>query len=484
MRARASSVGTAILLLSFLLCSYRDGKSADATVKGNAQSQSQSLPRPRQGVYFSDPDHIWNRLFRLFYVRHARDGRQYGGDELDPYLWWQTKYLLSGSSHDEALKLLDEFLGQHSERAITDPLKRALFQRDLLAVNDWLLFPSDEQVQSRSELQKRVTEIIHRLALSPDQVRKLPDNYDNAIRAHVFPTTYDPADPQRPFVPADLFDPKGTWVCLGEQQGRTVASDHLEFFDGRSIFLVFFQVPGGRVKTLEYLAKLRDVPKTWKPNPDMLPFLRDGQADLAGLVPYPEPPQFPIGTRMALVRQMVLISSSGNPMRTHLTESVQMRVYRAIHFDLGGTGTHSQDFFEFRISREGLLSGHGGGLRAIAPGEKEFAFFRAHGNDVFESEGEKPESEEGIVLLTCSSCHEFAGMHSFISYSRHRFGAGIGMPPKLIESNPDREAAVQTAWIVQHHKLALSPSVGLLPDNSSPAADGRRTCSGMRIREK
>src|ERR1019366_2997865 len=126
---------------------YRDGKSADATVKGNAQSQSQSLPRPRQGVYFSDPDHIWNRLFRLFYVRHARDGRQYGGDELDPYLWWQTKYLLSGSSHDEALKLLDEFLGQHSERAITDPLKRALFQRDLLAVNDWLLFPSDEQVQ-------------------------------------------------------------------------------------------------------------------------------------------------------------------------------------------------------------------------------------------------------------------------------------------------------------------------------------------------
>jgi hypothetical protein len=39
------------------------------------------------------------------------------------------------------------------------------------------------------------------------------------------------------------------------------------------------------VKTLEYLAKLRTIPKTWGPNPDMLPFLRDGQADLAGLVP-------------------------------------------------------------------------------------------------------------------------------------------------------------------------------------------------------
>ena len=456
MRARASLVSAAVPLLFFFLCSYRDGKSADAHVKGNVQSQPQSAP-PTLAIYASDPDHIWNRLFRLFYVRHARDGQQYGGDELDPYLWWQTKYLLSGSSHDEALKLLDEFREQHSERAVTDPLKRALLQRDLLAIYDWLSLPFVEQTQARSDLQKRVTEIIRRLALSEDQVRKLPDNYEDAVRAHVFPTTYDPADPQHPFLPADLFDPTGSWVCLGEQQGRPVASDHLEFFDGRSIFLAFFQAPGGRAKTLEYLAKLRDVPKTWRPNPDMLPFLRDGQADLAGLVPYPEPPQFPIGTRMALVRQIVLISSSGNPTRTHLTESVQMRVYRAIHFDLGGTGTHSQDFFEFRISREGLLSGHGGGLRAIAPGEKEFAFFRAHGNDVFESEGEKPESEEGIVLLTCSSCHEFAGMHSFISYSRHRFGAGIGTPPKLIESNPDREAAVQTAWIVQHHKLALPP---------------------------
>ena len=345
MSARASSVGMAILLLSFLLCSYRDGKSADATVNDPSQSESGS---PTRAIYASDPDHIWNRLFRLFYVRHTLDGQRYGGDELDPYLWWQTKYLLSGSSHDEALKLLDEFLGQHSERAVTDPLKRAMFQRDLLAIYDWLSLHYVEQTQGRSALQKRIAETIRRLGLSEDQVRKLPDNYEDAIRAHVFPATYDPADPQRPFLPADLFDPKGSWVCLGEQQGHPVASDHLEFFDGRSIFLVFFQVPGGRAKTLEYLAKLRDVPASWGPIPHMLPYLRGGQADAAGLVPYPDPPQFPIGTRMAFVRQIVLIDSDGNLTRTNLTESVQMRVYRAIHFDLGGTGTHSQDFFEFR----------------------------------------------------------------------------------------------------------------------------------------
>jgi hypothetical protein len=392
----------------------------------------------------------------LFYVRHASDGGQYGGDELDPYLWVDTKYLLSGSSHDEALKLLDEFLQQHSEKLIADPLKRAWFQRDLLAVNGWLSLPSDERVQSRSELQKRVTEVIRRLALTEDQIQKLPDNYEEAIRALGFPAPYTSADPQRPFLPTDLFDPKGPWVALGEQHGRPVASDHLEFFNGRSIFLVFFQVPGGRVKTLEYLAKLRNIPKTWGPNPDLLPFLQPEQSDLSPLVPYPEPPQFPIGTRMALVRQAVLIGSSGRPMRTHLTESVQMRVYRAIHFDLGGTGAHSQDFFEFRLHREGLFSGHAGGLRAVASGEKEFPFFRSEGIDMFERENETPESWEGVVLLSCSACHETAGMHSFLSYSRERFGAGTGLPPKLVERNPARESAFQIRWIERRHNLAFA----------------------------
>jgi hypothetical protein len=66
-------------------------------------------------------------------------------------------------------------------------------------------------------VQKRATEVVHRLALTEDQIQKLPDNYEDAVRADVFPTGYDSADPQRPFLPADLFDPKGPWVCLGEQ---------------------------------------------------------------------------------------------------------------------------------------------------------------------------------------------------------------------------------------------------------------------------
>jgi hypothetical protein len=158
------------------------GEGPDSVLKAQIQSQA---AQPTQAIYDSDPEQIWNRLFRLFYVRHARDGRQYGGDELDPYLWPETKYLLSGSSHYEALQLLDGFLKQHSERLGRDPLKRALFQRDLLAVYDWLTQPPSsfaEPTPSRTELQKRVAGIIRRVAFTEDETRKLPNNYDDAIR--------------------------------------------------------------------------------------------------------------------------------------------------------------------------------------------------------------------------------------------------------------------------------------------------------------
>ena len=458
MRIAASCVGTGVFVLSLFSLVRPQIRVQDAgetqVVLGQShgqpqdqlQSQPQGVSHPNLEIYASDPDQIWNRLFRLFYVRHARNGGHYGGDELDPYLWEETKYLLSGPSHDEALKLLDEFLQQHSENLVRDPLRRAVFQRDLLGVYEWLAALSGEQKPVHPELQKRIAEVIRRLALTANEIGKLPDNYNDAILSHAFPVAYDAANANEPFLPVDLFDPTGPWVCLGEEHGRPVASRHLEFFRGRSVFLVLFQVPGGRSKTLEYLEQLRNIPKGWGPNEER------------PLFPYPEPPQFPIGTRMALVRQMVLSDASGHPIATHITESVQVRVYRAIHFDLGGTGAHSQDFFEFTLSRERLLSAQAGGLRAIGQGEKEFAFFLSHGIDPFEEE-EAPERFAGIGLRSCSACHEAAGMHSFLSYSRERFGPVDVPPPKLNVSTPSLETATQIQWIERQRSLRLTEEV-------------------------
>ncbi|MGH9907360.1 MAG: hypothetical protein ACRD8U_17460 [Pyrinomonadaceae bacterium] len=38
-------------------------------------------------IYHPDPDHVWNRLHRSFYLRVGLDGHEYGHDELDPLLW-------------------------------------------------------------------------------------------------------------------------------------------------------------------------------------------------------------------------------------------------------------------------------------------------------------------------------------------------------------------------------------------------------------
>jgi hypothetical protein len=444
-RILALSLGTGALVLSFFSFVSPHLSAQEAGIADLDRIQSEGVSSANQEVYSPAPDHIWNRLFRLFYVRHARNGDRYGGDEVDPYLWEETKYLLTGPSHDEALKVLDEFLQQHSEKLIRDPLRRAVFQRDLLAIYQWASVEPERLRQGRSELQQRIAEVIRRLALTADDIGKLPDNYNDAIRARAFPVAYDPANPTEPFLPADIFDSTGPWVCLGEQYARPVAFDHLGFFAGRSVFLVFFQVPGGRSNTLEYLAKLRDIPKGWGPE--------SGRS-----VPYPEPPQFPIGTRMALVRQLVLIDDNGRPTASRLTESVQIRVYRAIHSDPSGTATPSQDVCEFTLSRERLFSGQAGGLRAIAPGEREFLIFHSHGFDAFEMH-ENPERFQGEVLRGCSVCHDAAGMNSFLSYSRDRFSRLDGPPPKLIASTPPRETARQIQWIEQHGKLSFADRV-------------------------
>ena len=89
-------------------------------------------------VYDAEPDHIWNRVFHGLYRRTARDGTEYGSDELDPLLWCDTTYLLEDNSHQKAIDVLDEFLSTQAEGLTRDTLKRAIFQRDLWAVFDWL----------------------------------------------------------------------------------------------------------------------------------------------------------------------------------------------------------------------------------------------------------------------------------------------------------------------------------------------------------
>jgi len=429
-----------------LFVPQKDGRQAPEQVVG-APTQYVIAPWAATDLYSTDPTHPWNRLFRLFYVRATPNGHLYGGDELDPYLWQQTRYLLQGPSHDEAVKLLNGFLQTHAEQLITDPLRRTLMQRDLWAVYDWVVMRKQDHPEAALKLLKPLGEIIRRLALTQDQIQALPDNYQTAVRAKDFPSNADAAHREAAFLP-DLFNPDGPWVCVGQQKELPVAPVHLEFFRGRSVFLVFLRLPGGRNETLAYLQQLRKVPSQWAPYPGFPP-------DSPARVRSPQAQQFPVGTSVALVRQMVLMSEQGEFVPTHLTESVQLRVYRAIDPDPRRNYINSerfraqQDVFEFRLDRRKLLAGERS-LRAVDASEKEFPTFMTHGLDDFESHT----PPQDAPIFRCQACHYDQGVQSFISHSRAHFRPLPDPPPDLLESTPEQEAARDAKWRPGHPELS------------------------------
>jgi hypothetical protein len=354
-------------------------------------------------IFDPDANHIWNRTYSCLLLRHNGMGRKFGADALDPLLWTETQYLLKGSSHHRALACLDEFLHSHGETAMQDPLKRAILQRDLWAVFDWAA-AGDDLFTQRRELESRLAEAIRRLALTPEQIHGLPNNYEAAVAARRYPTDYDPRKPREPFLPQDLFHSDGPWVCLSEQGKEPTALMH---FNGRSRFLAFMRLPGGRDATLTYLERLRA-----SAQPPLVP---DGASRDLNLAL----PQFPVGTQVALVRQMIAIDNEGRLVPTKITESVQLRVYHSISpaskymNSEDGPASHDQDFFEFRMSRPELFAGRNGGLVATTASQTEFPTFNNQGEDGFESRGLV--TRQIVILESCRACHADSGIHSIQS---------------------------------------------------------------------
>jgi hypothetical protein len=133
-----------------------------------------AVARDGSTIFDSDSNHIWNRTYECLLVRQGTDGKRYGADVLDPLLWPETRYLLTGDSHRRAVACLDDFLRSHAERAVQDPVRRAILQHDLWAVFDWVS-AADDLPKERRELERRLAEAIRRLAITSEQVRTLPD---------------------------------------------------------------------------------------------------------------------------------------------------------------------------------------------------------------------------------------------------------------------------------------------------------------------
>jgi hypothetical protein len=387
-----------------------------------ASTDPPQTPSFSVAAYDENPSHIWNHLYAALWVREDSQGKRYGEDSLDPLQWPQSDHLLSQPSHDSALRVLDEFLRTHAENLIQDPVKRAMLQRDLWAVFDWSVQQYSRSGQpkygnEKRELQNRLAELLRRLALTQEQIKALPDNYAQAVNSGAFPAKYDPAQPLRPYLPPDLFDPRGPWVCITPNPDTLaeggVAQSHVSNVSGRSVFLVFMRLPQGRKATLDYFQTLWNFPQAWVAGPD----------DRGLLETNPNLPSFPAGTQVALVRQMMLFDNQGNLVISPITESVQIRMYREIKTararDMTGGLTRmaqnsGQDFFEIKISRPLLFSNKQGGLRATGRDEIEPPTFQTMGHDPFG--GSDGPERVGLPLTSimqrCLHCHSGGGIRS------------------------------------------------------------------------
>ncbi len=208
-------------------------------------SDTGSMPPP-VAVYDRDPNHLWNRLFGVFYQKkiannsHDRnmvawlrnqvgEAHWIGPDVLDPPLGYHPKFLLEDEPFARCNALLDEFISRRGATLIGDPLKRALLQRDLWAVFDVLAeagvksefpFPTSTEFVTRSPqpitreehratLEHKLAQLIRSLALSRAQIEKLPDTYSDALRSGAFSSVLQ--SNRYDFLPDDLFAASSKW---------------------------------------------------------------------------------------------------------------------------------------------------------------------------------------------------------------------------------------------------------------------------------
>ncbi len=419
--------GRCTVRLATALLAFASALSARAVQPESGENRSDL---PKVAVYDSDPDHLWNRLYAAFYIRVTPDGKSTGHDELDAPLWRRGKYLMTQPSAAQARAVLDEFIQTGGEKQVADKLKRALLQRDLWAVFDYLAStdPSTEKWRTEQnlageqrQLLDRLAKAIRRLSLSPAEIRQLPDNYALAITAEEFPGRHVSTQAQRAFLPPDLLKVDGSWLSYGDpnsDSSKTAAPTHVGAYSGRAIFLVLLRLPEGRRATEAFL---QEYPS------------RSLYIDL------------PAGTQVALVKQALLIDDQGEIQPTSITESVQIRAHQFPHL--------VPDAYEFHLARKALFEEGAGGLRPISDGEMHFSAFRAHRTqrplDPFEhpypSEASmplplpRPPSENHNLIKSCLGCHQANRREGFGSFRTN--GPGY-----------DRDSLIQATirWKVQH----------------------------------
>ncbi len=398
-------------------------------------------------IYDKDPAHLWNRLHSVL-MTQAPEGKTVPDDLLDPP---HSGRLLSGEPNREALALLGEFIAQPVP-VTASPLRRAVLQRDLLAVFHIAVGESyDERTAPQRELITALAKAIRHVALTAEEIRKLPDNYTAAASAPDAVTTDDPEHP-RAFLPTDLLADDGPWIAVnGEGREGYAGRTHFTIFKGRSSFDVRMRHPAGREAGVAYLKSLADKPPlVWERPAQAHILLPNNSVDRP---PWPNPamPQFPKGTAWALIRRAILADAKGQPVTSPLVESVQVRVYRTTDppFEIpeDALARRFMTSFEWE-ARRSLLLGKGG-FHQTTLDEVQYAHFAP-----IEA---KPDMQGRPLTNFCLRCHFTPGIFSIQSRTRQFFNDTSSLPLAFAPTDrPALDLAAETkatplpGWTLLH----------------------------------
>jgi len=377
------------------------------------------------GFYATEPQHPWNRLHSTLIVRHARGGQRFGDRELDPLLWPDSTHLLSRGSFERTLHVLDEFRSRGDALLIRDPMKRAMLQHDLWGVFDWLNAPDAVGFpQQRAALSRRLAQLIRQLALSANEIERLPNNYALAVQANGNAQQLGDSNTDHPALPADLLNSDGPWRQLAYRFNGRIGTAHEEntATAGRSAFLMFVRLPDEQPDIVSLINRFN----AWADEE------ASQDAETRRRAGYP-PFEFQEGTRIALVRRMLVIDDRGTIRPTHITERVQLRVLEE----------QSEQWFQlFSLNRRALVGGNPGrSLVLISNHERGFELGPIRtptAGDPFPFASKQ--LPPTVLMDTCSQCHKH---HGLLSLARDRFSSLGSRPANLsvtIQEGVDADA--------------------------------------------
>jgi len=383
--------------------------------------------------YSPDANHIWNRLYSGLFVRTS--GSAVFDDLMDPCFLRETQQFLSGEANTAAIALLREFVENRDALGQESPLQRAVMQRDLLGMFHWV--QRSDPTPETGKLAEALVRAIRHVALTTDELHKLPDNYAVAVGLPGAFTDFDEAQPRRAFLPKDLLADDGAWLALEPRHDRPLAAPvHFQMFSDRSAFDLHFRHPGGRAAGEKYLDELAAFPN---------PLLDEKPEDAVGQERSnrwlnPKTPQFPPGTMWALVRRAILVDTQGNLVVSPLVESMEVRVYRALA-DIA-TKPDAQAFFEWELSRRLLLGK--GGFHLMEGRDLMLSPFFSGAEGTLKAYAKL----EPARPLVCSACHSAPGIHSVNSRTLRFFTGNLDFEFKADPTRPSEFRATT------HQRLA------------------------------